>query len=113
MSPSVDPLSHALGGIEKQLELITKTLSEDRLASATYRTQMRNDLTVVRDAVHDLKNKVDNHAEQLAEMKPDVSDYVQRRAEAIGMSKLAHLGAALGGGSFALAVQWLLRKFGS
>jgi hypothetical protein len=81
---SVDPLSHTLGRIEQALETITKTLSEDRMASASYRTEMRRDLTAVRDMVHDLKNRVNNTADEVAEMRPDVDDYRMTKAQGIG-----------------------------
>jgi predicted nucleic acid-binding Zn-ribbon protein len=88
MNASVDPLSHALGRIENALETITKTLSEDRAASAQYRTDMRRDLSTVRENVLDLKNRVSNNADELAEMRPDVDDYRRRRDKGIGMADL-------------------------
>lgn len=81
---SVDPLSHTLGRIESALDLITKTLNEDRIASASYRTDIRRDLTNVRDMVHDLRNKVENTANDLADMKPDVDDYRLMKAKGLG-----------------------------
>lgn len=81
MNAEVDPLSHTLGRVEQALETITKTLSEDRLASAQYRTEMRRDLTAVKDMVHDLRTRVNNNADELAEMRPDVENYRIRRAQ--------------------------------
>jgi chromosome segregation ATPase len=88
MSAAMDPLSHTLGRIEQALETITKTLSEDRAASAQYRTDMRRDLSTVRDNVLDLKNRVNNNADELAELRPDVADYRRRRDRGIGMVDL-------------------------
>lgn len=91
MNASVDPLSHTLGRIEQALETITKTLSDDRMASATYRTDMRRDLATVKDSVLDLKNRVNNNADELAEMRPDIEDYRIRRGQgelALSLGKL-------------------------
>lgn len=81
---NVDPLSHTLGRIEQSLETITKTLSEDRMASAQYRTEVRRDLSAVRDMVHDLKNRVNNTADDLAELRPDVEDLKKTKQQGIG-----------------------------
>lgn len=85
MNASVDPLSHALGRIENALETITKTLSEDRTASAQYRTDMRREIGTVRDNVMDLKNRVNNNADEIAEMKADVADYRITKAQGVGV----------------------------
>lgn len=84
MNP-VDPLSHTLGRIEGALDTITTTLREDRLASAQYRTDMRRDLTAVRDMVHDLRNRVNNNADELAEIRPDVEDWRITKAQGMGV----------------------------
>lgn len=109
----VDQLSHTLGRIEQSLETITKTLGEDRMAAATYRTEIRSAVNIVRDNVADLKNKAENTASDVAEMRPYIADYIERRAEVRGLSRLGHLIAALGGGGIALTVQWILKKLGS
>lgn len=120
VSAAVDPLSHKLGRIELALEMITKTLSEDRMASAQYRTDMRRDLTAVRDMVHELKTRVDNNADELADMRPDVEDYREMRAEGRGGWKVvtasAHAVRAawlfLGAAGAAL-VTWIMKFGGS
>lgn len=81
----MDPLSHTLGRIENALETITKTLSEDRMAAAQYRTEMRRDLTTVRETVTDLKNRVNYNADEIAEMKSDVADYRVTKAQGVGV----------------------------
>lgn len=86
---NVDPLSHTLGRIEQALDTITKTLGEDRMASASYRTQMRGDLTAVRDMVHDLKNRVNNTADEVAEIRPDILDYRLMKAQGTGIVNAA------------------------
>ena len=89
MSPaSIDPLSQMLGEINAKLDMVTKVQAEDRVASAQYRTDMRRDLTDVRDSVGDLKNRVNNTADELAELRPDVEDYRKNRHQIEGASKL-------------------------
>src|SRR5947209_4892424 len=85
MNASVDPLSHTLGRIENALEMITKTLSEDRLASAQYRTDMRRDLAMVSEGMGALKNQVTNNADELADLRPFVEDYRLRAAQGSGI----------------------------
>jgi hypothetical protein len=85
MNASVDPLSHTLGRIENALETITKTQSEDRVASAAYRTDMRREMTTIRETVFDLKNRVNNNADEIAEMKADVTDYRVTKAQGVGV----------------------------
>jgi hypothetical protein len=89
MNASVDPLSHTLGRIEQALETITKTLSEDRLASASYRTEVRRDLATVRDGMGTLKNEVANNADELAELRPFVEDYRLKAAQGAGILNAA------------------------
>jgi hypothetical protein len=71
----MDDLSRTLGAIEAKLDMVAKTQAEDRVASAQYRTDMRRDLTEVRDSVGDLKNRVNNTTDEVA----DVRDIVDKR----------------------------------
>lgn len=103
----LDPLSQMLGEMNAKLDTVTKTQAEDRIASAQYRTDMRRDLTDVRDSVHDLKNRVNNNADELAEMRPDVEDYRKHKYQIEGASKLTRVlwaifGVLGGGGIIAL-----------
>ena len=43
----IDPLSRVLGGIENELKSISRTQSEDRLAAAQYRTDIRSEIREV------------------------------------------------------------------
>lgn len=86
MNPaSLDPLSQLLGAIDAKLGMVLKTQSEDREASAKYRTDMRRELGEVKDSVKDLKNRVDNTADDLAELRPDVEDYRLMKAQGTGI----------------------------
>jgi hypothetical protein len=111
--PPIDELSRLLGAIEAKVDLVGKTQAEDRMANASWRTDVRKELGGIRSDITEIKGSVNTVTTDVAEMKPDVADYVQKRAEARGISRLAHLIAALGGGSFALALQWLLKKLGA
>jgi len=110
--PPIDELSRLLGSIEAKVDLVTRTQGEDRQAAASWRTHVRADMDEIKSSVDELKGSVKEVTGKVNTMKPDVDDYVEKRAEARGMSRLGHLIAALGGGSFALGLQWLLRKFG-
>lgn len=110
--PPIDELSRLLGGIEAKLDLVTRTQSEDRSAAASWRTDIRKEISGIRDDLSEVKGSVKEVTGKVTKMEPDVNDWVEKRTEARGLSRLGHLIAALGGGSFALALQWLLRKFG-
>lgn len=111
-SAPIDELSRLLGAIEAKLDLVTKIQGEDRSAGASWRTDIRKELSGIRDDLGEVKNKVKEITGKVALMEPEVDDYVEKRTEVRAMSRLAHLGAAMGGGSFALALQWILRKLG-
>lgn len=72
---SIDPLSEALGEIKAQLSMVLRTQSEDREASARYRTDIRRDLSEVKDMAVDLKNRVNNTADEVAELRPLVESH--------------------------------------
>jgi hypothetical protein len=83
--PTIDPLSQMLGAIDAKLEMVLKTQSEDREASARYRTDMRRDLGEVRDNVVDLKNRVNNTADEVAELRPIVTDHQLKFVQGTGI----------------------------
>ncbi len=115
MNPSIDPLSQLLGEISAKLDTVTKTQGEDRVASATYRTDVRSELTKLTAGVTDLKNRIDNTVDEVAELRPDVEDYRRRRDQAEGASKLTKVlwavFTALGGGGV-IAIIEMLRSRG-
>jgi hypothetical protein len=69
----LDPLSQMLGEINAKLEMVLKTQSEDREASAKYRTDIRRDLGEVKDSVTDLKFRAGNNADEIAEARAEIS----------------------------------------
>ena len=111
----LDPLSRVLGGIETQLTTITRTLSEDRSASAQYRTDVRREIAELRKDVLDVRSQVKSVTDDVAEIKPTVASLHQRAMMSAGMAKLAiflgrfaHVLTALLAGAFAVALErWL------
>lgn len=96
---SIDPLSETLGEIKAQLKMVLQVQAEDRVASATYRTDMRRDLSEVKSDVQDVKNRADNNADEIAHLRTDVEkklgelrtetdDYRMRKFQAEGAGKL-------------------------
>lgn len=91
-APSIDPLSQLLGAIDAKLGMVLKTQSEDREASAKYRTDIRRELGEVKGNVQDvtrnvqdLKNRIDNTADELAEIRPAVADYQLMKNQGLGI----------------------------
>lgn len=99
-------VSYELGGINKQLETITRTLSENRLADAQYRTGIREEMGKQRDAIGAVATDMTIAKNAIADMKPKVESLDQRAAMskgaanlAIVLGKFAHVvSAALGAG---------------
>lgn len=108
----IDELSRLLGAIEAKVDLVTKTQSEDRTASASWRTDIRTKMDGIRDDLSELKGSVRDVTGRVNDMEPSVQLSTQERAERRGISRVGHLAAALGGGGVAVALQWLLRKLG-
>lgn len=85
---AVDPLSHTLGRVEQALDTITKTLSEDRMAAAAFRTEIRREVSEVKDIVREMNGQVKSTVKEVAQIKPVVDDYRQRRDRGLGMADL-------------------------
>lgn len=105
-------VSYELGGINKQLEAITRTLSENRLADATYRTGIREEMGKQRDAISGVgsdlaiaKRDIADTKQDIAEIKPKLKSLEDRALMskgaanfAIVLGKFAHfISAGLGG----------------
>ena len=118
----LDQLSRVLGGIENELKSISRTQSEDRLAAAQYRTDVRSeikeiheDFQVVQQDVQGVQADVRSAAEKIAEMHPMVVNHEQRFLMsrgaanfAIVLGRAAHVVSALIGGLVAVLIQkWL------
>lgn len=112
-------LGGRLGGIEKSLEIVLKTLSEDRISSATYRTDIRGEFSKLKDQVqdtqdqiHDSKADIRSATETLTELRPKVHTLEQAAAihQGIGRFKEAVWRAIYGlfGGAVAVAIGKIL-----
>lgn len=114
----INAVSYALGDIKRQLETITRTLSEDRTASEQHRTDIRKDLHKTNENLSEVKTEMMLAKKDIAEMKPTVESLDQRAMMskgaanfAIMLGKFAHVIAAAIGGVVALLIdKWLHGK---
>lgn len=98
-------VSYELGGINKQLETITRTLSENRLADAQYRTGIREEMKSQSKAIDAVGSDMAIAKRDIADMKPKVESLDQRALMskgaanfAIVLGKFAHVvSAGIGG----------------
>lgn len=110
----LDELSRVLGGIEKSLGIVMQTQAEDRMAAASYRTDIRKDLAGTRDDVSSLKGDIRTAKQDIAEMKPKVVSLEQRQLMSAGAATLAiwlgrvayAVSAILGGLAAVLISRW-------
>lgn len=109
-------VSYILGRVESSLELITKSIAEDRMAEAQYRTFVRDEMMKLQTQIAQLSalltQAVTDHAHTkstVAEIKPVIEQlqeaYLMSRgaakfANVIG--KLSHWFVAIVGGAIAL-----------
>lgn len=66
-------VSYELGGIKNALDTITRTLSENRLADAQYRTGIREEMGKQRDAISSVGNDLTIAKKDIADTKEDIS----------------------------------------
>jgi hypothetical protein len=66
-------VSYELGGIKQALETITRTLSENRMADAQYRTGIREEMTKQRDAIGHVGSDLAIAKKDIADTKEDIS----------------------------------------
>ena len=87
-------LSMAIGGLTADVRNLTRSLEEERQGAAAHRRDLREVIGALSQSVRTL-------ATEVADMKPDVADYRERRAEARGAARLAKwlYGVALAIGS--------------
>ena len=85
---SNDELWRSLGGIEKSQELILRTLSENRVADATYRTDIRKELGGLRDDVQEVRSDVRSVTETVTELRPKVITQEESRLMDRGADRL-------------------------
>ncbi len=110
-------VDYALGRIEAQLDTIMQTLSQDRLASASYRTDIRKQLANTDEKLGKVSGDMKTAKEDIAVMKPEVKSLLDRALMsrgatnlAIMLGKFAHvLSAAIGAVIVILFEAWLRR----
>lgn len=105
----------SLGVLQSSIDSVLRTLSENRQADASYRTDIRAELKGITTQVTTINGTVTLAKTDIEQMKPRVDALWQRFQMSKGVTSLAvglsHAGsivvAALGGG-FALAIKvWL------
>lgn len=116
MAPERPPdVSYALGAIQNALDTITRTLSENRLADAQYRTAVREEMTTQHDAINAVATDLSLAKRDITEMKPKVDSLDQRATMSKGaanfaiiLGKFAHvISAGIGGIIAVLIERWL------
>lgn len=108
-------VSYELGGIKNALDMITRTLSENRLADAQYRTGIRQEMGKQSDAINSVSNDLTIAKKDIADMKPKVVSLDQRALMskgaanfAIVLGKFAHvISAGIGGIIAVLIERWI------
>lgn len=73
MSADRPDVSYELGGIKNALDTITRTLSENRIADAQYRTGVRDEMSKQRDAISSVGNDLAIAKKDIADTKEDIS----------------------------------------
>lgn len=96
-------VSYELGGIKSALDMITRTLSENRLADAQYRTGIREEMGKQRDAIGSVGNDLAIAKRDIADTKEDIADIKPKmaslEARALMSKGAANLAIILGKGA--------------
>ncbi len=82
-------LSFMLGQIQAGQEIIQQTLSEDRLASAQYRTEVRKELKEHGERMQKMETQLSGVISDVGEIKPKVSSLDERATMSKGAANLA------------------------
>jgi hypothetical protein len=109
-------VSYELGGINKQLEAITRTLSENRSADAQYRTGIRSEMAAQSAAIGSVGTDLALAKKDISDMKPKVESLSERATMSRGaamlattLGKVGHVIIAGIGGIIALLLERWLR----
>lgn len=86
-------MSFELGGIKQALDTITKTLSEDRTASAQYRTEIRRELADQTTKINAVQTDIVLAKKDIADTKIDISE-IKPKVESLEARALMSKGAA-------------------
>lgn len=110
-------VSYELGAIKSSLDTITRTLSENRTADASYRTDIRKELAAQTAAINAVQTDIVIAKRDIADMRPKVDSLDQRSLMtkgaanlAVVLGKAAHIiSAAIGGALVFMLERWLNR----
>ena len=117
----VGNVSFMLGQLKQGMETIIKTLSEDRSASAQYRTDIRKEIAALRDDYHEVRTDLKTVKEKIEKIEPKVmeleeKDHREQGAKTLAVSvgsflgKAAQLAIGAIGGGMAVLAEKLLHK---
>lgn len=87
--PPQNEMAFMLGQIQAGQTIIQQTLSEDRLASAQYRTEVRKELKEHSERMQAMKAQLAGAIEDIHEMKPKVASLDERATMSKGAAQLA------------------------
>lgn len=82
-------VSFELGGIKNALDTITRTLSENRTADATYRTDIRREMGEQSAKINNIVTDVTLAKRDISDMKPKVDSLNDRATMSKGAANLA------------------------
>ena len=82
-------VDYVLGRIEGQLDNILKTLSENRMADATYRTEVRKQLGEGSERMQHIESQLALVTSDMGEIKPKVAVLEERMHMSNGAARLA------------------------
>lgn len=88
-TPPAPEMAFMLGQIQAGQTIIQQTLSEDRLASAQYRTEVRKELKEHSERMQDMKTQLAGAIDDIHEMKPKVASLDERATMSKGAAQLA------------------------
>lgn len=105
----IDPLSLQLGKIIAQLDMVLRTQSEDRVASAQYRSDMRKEISNASDCARGAAQEAKDCKNAIGKIQPIVDELKLSQNMSMGAKRLAmHLEKIfyilIGAGSSILAV---------
>jgi hypothetical protein len=97
--PDIGRILIMLGALSKASDMIIQTLSEDRTAAATYRTEIRNEIASLRTRIEAMEQKHDR--------EEGARSFAKSAGSLVGKFAQLILGAV--GGSLAVVIERWLR----
>lgn len=91
MSGELDHLSMAIGGLQAEVKILTRTVRDNQEASTDEHRKVHDIVVASCEAIRNLTKIVE-------EMKPLTDDYREKRAEGRGRTRMIHALYVSGGG---------------